>query len=82
MIASTMTKIPIGLREVTIQYFRGIDHLELTFPDTHSGVSDIVVLAGRMAAARRPSWRPACSPLGTAGEFWARPALRRSALEQ
>jgi energy-coupling factor transporter ATP-binding protein EcfA2 len=46
MSASVATTIPIGLREITIQDFRGIDHLQLSFADAHGGVSDIVVLAG------------------------------------
>ncbi len=43
---SAVSAIPIGLRSITIENFRGIDHLELKFLDARGNPSDLVVLGG------------------------------------
>ncbi|MCI0459534.1 MAG: AAA family ATPase [Gemmataceae bacterium] len=38
--------VPVGVQSITIENFRGIDHLELKFLDAKSRASDIYVFAG------------------------------------
>jgi energy-coupling factor transporter ATP-binding protein EcfA2 len=40
------SSVPVGVQSITIEDFRGIEHLELRFLDPRSQASDICVLAG------------------------------------
>ena len=58
--ARLQPSIPIGLRGITIENFRGIDTLELTFLDAFGSASDIAVLGVPVYAPEREKevlWR-------------------------
>jgi predicted ATPase len=46
MNGTTTSRLPIGIRELIIENFRGMRSLEVKFLDTSENASDIVVLAG------------------------------------
>ncbi len=46
MPTATLAPVPIGIRSLVVENFRGIRSLELKFLDAFEDVSDIVVLAG------------------------------------
>lgn len=46
MSSNPVSSVPIGLREIHIENFRGIDELTLSFPDGHGNPADIFVIGG------------------------------------
>jgi recombinational DNA repair ATPase RecF len=46
MNATRPPSIPIGLKSIKIENFRGIDSLELSFLDAFGNASDVIVLVG------------------------------------
>ena len=47
MPSAELTSIPIGIRELVVENFRGVHEIELKFLDAGEQASDIVVLAGK-----------------------------------